>query len=82
MSLAEKLDELRAGSAKRLPEEMRTLAAELVKNLRASAILDGVIKVGDTLPPFALANRDGVEVRSGDLLAAGPLVLTVFRGSW
>ena len=51
-------------------------------DLRASGILDRVIKVGDPLPPFALKNAFGQQVRSADLLATGPLVLTVFRGSW
>jgi peroxiredoxin len=41
-----------------------------------------VIKVGDPLPPFALPSAYGNEVRSGDLLVKGPLVLTFFRGSW
>lgn len=50
--------------------------------LRASGVLDRVIKVGDRLPPFALKNAFGEEVRSSELLANGPLVLTVFRGSW
>jgi peroxiredoxin len=44
--------------------------------------MDRVIKVGDRLPAFALQNAFGQEVRSSDLLANGPLVLTVFRGSW
>ena len=51
-------------------------------DLRASGIMDHVIKVGDRLPLFTLKNAFGKEVRSEDLLAAGPLVLTVFRGSW
>jgi K+ transporter len=34
------------------------------------------------LPAFALKNAFGQEVRSSELLANGPLVLTVFRGSW
>jgi peroxiredoxin len=51
-------------------------------DLRASGILDGVIKVGDRLPPFALQNAFGQEVRSSELLANGPLVLAVFRGTW
>ena len=45
-------------------------------------IMDRVIEVGDPLPPFTLKNASGQEVRSEDLLATGPLVLTVFRGSW
>jgi peroxiredoxin len=44
--------------------------------------MDGVIKVGDRLPDFALKNSHGQEVQSADLLVKGPLVLTVFRGSW
>ena len=52
------------------------------KELRDSGIMDGVIKVGDTLPPFALQNADGVEVSSASLLAQGAVVLTVFRGHW
>ena len=44
--------------------------------------MDRVIKVGDPLRPFALKNVFGPELRSSELLANGPLVLTVFRGSW
>jgi len=53
-----------------------------IEELRASGIMDRVIKVGDRLPSFALPNAYGQEVRSGDLLAKGPLVLTFFRGAW
>src|SRR6266513_1026868 len=37
---------------------------------------------GDPLPGFALPNSYGQEVRSADLLAKGPLVLTFYRGAW
>jgi hypothetical protein len=33
-------------------------------DLRASGIMDSVIKVSDPLPPFALKNAFGQEVRS------------------
>jgi peroxiredoxin len=52
------------------------------EELRASGIMERVIKVGDRLPAFALPNAYGQDVRSADLLANGPLVLTFFRGSW
>ena len=44
--------------------------------------MDRVIKVGDKLPPLALPNANGQVVRSADLIAKGPLVLTFFRGTW
>ena len=82
MSLASKLDAIREGAAKRIPEEKRAIMGRATAALRESGILDGVIKVGDALPPFELNNRAGDAVRSSDLLAAGPLVISVFRGSW
>lgn len=82
MSLEEKLAAIRAGGAKRIPEEKRAIMGRATQELRDSGILDRVIKVGDTLPPFALQNADGVEVSSASLLAQGAVVLTVFRGHW
>ena len=82
MTLAERLDTIRQGADKRIPADKRAIMHRATDDLRASGILDGVIKVGDPLPPFALTNAFGQEVRSSELLASGPLVLTVFRGSW
>jgi hypothetical protein len=82
MTLAERLDTIRQGADKRISSDKRAIMRRATYDLRASGILDGVIKVGDLLPPFALKNAFGEEVRSSELLANGPLVLTVFRGSW
>ena len=82
MTLAERLDTIRRGADKRIPPDKRAIMRRATDNLRSSGILDGVIKVGDPLPPFALRNAVGEEVRSSELLAKGPLVLTVSRGSW
>ncbi len=82
MSLEDQLAKIRAGSAKRIPEDKRAVLGRATQELRESGIMDGVIKVGDPLPPFALQNTDGVEVSSADLLAQGAVVLTVFRGHW
>ena len=82
MSLAEQLDTIRAGGAKRLPEETRAIMAAQTAALRDSGILDGAPKVADRLPDFALRNTEGDEVSSGELLARGPLVMTFFRGTW
>ena len=82
MSLAEQLDAIRAGAATRVPQEQRAIMADATNALRESGILDEVPKVGDRLPDFTLRNAEGDEVRSRDLLAHGPLVLTFFRGTW
>ena len=82
MSLEDKLAALRAASAKRIPPEKRAVMLQATQELRESGIMDRVIKVGDRLPPFALANADGADVFSDDLLAKGTVVLTVFRGHW
>ena len=59
MSLEEKLAEIRAAGAKRVPEDKRAIMGKATADLRESGIMDGVIKVGDTLPPFSLSNADG-----------------------
>jgi hypothetical protein len=82
MTLAERLDTIRQGAEKRIPPDKRAIMHRATDDLRSSGILDRVIKMGDPLPPFALQNAFGAEVRSSELLANGPLVLTVFRGSW
>jgi hypothetical protein len=82
MSLEDTLRQIREASAKRIPPERAAIMHRATEELRASGIMDRVIKVGDALPPFALPNAYGQEVRSADLVAKGPLVLTFFRGAW
>ena len=74
--------ESQAVITKRIPADKAEIMHRSTEQLRTSGIMDRVIKVGDPLPRFALPNAYGQEVRSADLLAGGPLVLTFFRGSW
>ncbi len=82
MSLEESLAKLREASAARVPEETRNIMGAATKALRESGIMDGIIKVGDTLPTFNLPNSKGEMVSSADLLAKGNLVVTIYRGHW
>ncbi|MEM1229142.1 MAG: hypothetical protein AAGI15_01290 [Pseudomonadota bacterium] len=82
MSLAETLTQMREGAAKRIPEPAAAIMHRATEDLRQSGILDGVIKIGDRLPDFTLINQQGTPVSSLALRNAGPMVLTVFRGSW
>jgi hypothetical protein len=82
MSLEQKLTAIREGARQQIPPAAWTTMSEATDTLRTSGIMDGVIKVGSRLPAFTLPNANGVAVSSADLLAQGPLVLTVFRGHW
>jgi hypothetical protein len=82
MSLEEKLAATRAGSAARIPPDRQAIMHRATEDLRKSGILDRVVKVGERMPAFELANHDGRRISSEDLLAGGPLVLSFFRGSW
>ena len=82
MSLADKLNEIREGAKQRIPEELRAIMAKGTNELRASGILDSVLKKGDSLPPFELPNQNGDMVSSSDLLKRGHLVMTFYRGVW
>jgi hypothetical protein len=82
MSLSQKLTEISDGAVKRIPPDKLAVMQRATADLRASGILDGVIKVGDTLPSFQLTNMRGASVSSQSLLGKGAVVLTVFRGHW
>ena len=82
MSLAEKLQSIREGAKQRLGADDLRQMAQTTAELRQSGIMAGALKAGDQLPPFVLPNQDGQMVDSRRLLAAGPLVLTLYRGAW
>ena len=67
MSLAQKLADISAAGAEKMPQEWRDVLGRGVDELNASGILDGAIKAGDKLPEFALANDDGSMVNSSAL---------------
>ena len=82
MSLKEKLDEIRSGGMKMIPADKRAIMHKATEDLRASGIVDKVIKVGSPLPAFELTNMRGAIIASRDLVGRGAIVLSVFRGHW
>ena len=82
MSLQEKLDAYKAGMVKKAPKEALEIMHRATEDLRNSAIMDGVVKVGDPAPEFELQNVAGEIIRLQDLLSAGSLVLSFYRGKW
>ena len=82
MSLKEKLDAQREASAKRIPPEKAAIMKRGNETLRASGILQKVVAIGQRAPSFTGQSHDGRTIRSADLTARGPLVLSFFRGHW
>jgi len=82
MTLQAKLDAIKHGAMSRIPADKLAVMQAATDTLRGSGILDRLIAVGSKLPPFALTNQNGAQIRSEDLLARGAVVLTVFRGHW
>ena len=82
MSLSERLDEIRAGAAKQIPEPAREVMQRATRALEDSGLAQRIVGVGAKLPPFTLHNQYGDTVNSADLLRQGPLVLTLYRGLW
>ena len=81
-SLQERLDRIKAGFAKQAPAEAIAVMEKALDDLSASGILSRIPKVGDVLPAFELPDTDGQVLRSTDLLARGPVVVTAYRGTW
>lgn len=84
MRLQQKLDEHKQrflASGKASPEMMGIMQRS-TEQLRASGILQRVLKPGQKAPSFQLRNQDGELVDSSKLLKSGSLVVSFFRGVW
>jgi hypothetical protein len=82
MTLQEQLDQIRAGSKIRIPEENRAIMRNATDRLVRSGILAKALQEGETAPDFALVDSTGTLWDSRDLRSNGPLLLTFFRGHW
>ena len=77
-SLTDRMAALRNAAS----DESRRLYDGLVKHLKESGALDGVLKVGETFPDFQLASAEGRLITRDQALADGPAVLVFDRGAW
>jgi hypothetical protein len=82
MSLEEKLAAIREMAKTRQPPEVRAVMHRATDELRASGIMDRVVKVGAPAPDFALPNVAGQPVSLAALRTRGPVVLSFYRGRW
>jgi len=81
-SLEDELARQRAASSERVGPKIAALMALATARLAASGISERVPKVGERAPEFVLANVRGEEIRLGDLLGRGPVVLAFYHGGW
>lgn len=82
MNLPDKLNALKANFERQAPKEALAIMHKATDDLRKSGILDRVLKAGDAMPEFELANAQGNRVRSKNILAKKKMVLSFYRGKW
>jgi peroxiredoxin len=71
----------RAAWEARSPEE-RVARAEAVGDVERTGLARDALGVGEVIPRFVLPDAGGRRVDIADLLAAGPVVVSFYRGSW
>ncbi len=82
MPLKAQLDAFRSDFMAQAPPEVREAMVRADMELAASGIAERSLKPGDRAPDFNLPDTRGGYVRLKDLLAAGPVVLSFYRGGW
>lgn len=80
--LQDQLDEITTNTRNLVQPERLAIGEQAVADLFASGIEERILPVRAKAPEFALPDASGRLVRSSDLLALGPLVVSFFRGRW
>ena len=81
-SLQTRLDAIRHGFEKKAPPPVLETMHRATRDLTELLEREPGLGVGDAAPPFRLQDQEGNVVDSAQLLARGPLVVTLFRGHW
>lgn len=82
MAMNEKLRDVTKTIVSRRGESIRSLFESQIAAAAEHLLQARVPKVGDTAPDVSLTSTDGRSVALAQLPAAGPIVLTFYRGSW
>jgi peroxiredoxin len=82
MALQDRLDDITAQTRNLVQPERLELNERAIAELFATGAEDRLLKAGAAAPAFALPDVNGKLVRSADLLALGPLIVSFFRGRW
>ena len=76
------LQRQRQSSRERIGPDVGALIDGAVARLAGSGLAARVPRRGDRAPSFALGNVAGEQIRLGDLLGRGAVVLAFYRGGW
>lgn len=80
--LQDQLDHITENTRMLVQPERLEVVDRAVEELFATGIEERILPVGATIPAFELEDASGKMVRSEDLLALGPLVISFYRGRW
>jgi peroxiredoxin len=82
-TLQAQLDAITANTRSLVQPDRLAITDTAVHELFATGAEDRILAVGSAAPAFALPDAiNGRLIRSADLLAVGPLIVTFFRGRW
>lgn len=81
-SLQAQLDAITTQTRGLVQPERLAVTENAVQQLLVSGIESRILPVGAPAPSFELTDTRGKLVRSTDLLALGPIVVSFFRGRW
>lgn len=81
-NLQDQLDEITANTRTLVQPERLAISERSVEELLLSGAEARALRVGAKTPPFELLDFTGKPVKSSDLLALGPVILSFFRGRW
>jgi len=82
MTLAEELAAQRRRAWETRSPEEREVRARAVADVDEAGIAAAALTFGESIPRFTLPDASGRPVSSADLLAAGPVVISFYRGGW
>ena len=81
-TLQDQLDAITSNTRRLVPADRLIVPEQAVAELFNSGIEQRILAPGALAPAFSLTGADGKLVRSADLLALGPVILSFFRGRW
>ncbi len=82
MTLKQKLTEYQKQSAGNMPEEIREIVDKSMSRLQQAGLAEQAVNVGDRVENFSLPDAMGETVNLDEVLQAGPVIISFYRGGW